>query len=266
VAVPDPKKAHRSEKKKPESQGEQTLGGKSHEEWRAVFETKRKTRKRLDTRVKGRCENIGDLDNDLVCYFKSGKVLHGTPEDLLRRLERMEAEPEFDLIEKESAEHPKVVVVPTVRELKILQAQIEEMKRQNEVLQDEVKKRKPPNRQWSEPKVPDGEKDPEKAEEQLTFCQIGDLRFGLYEEQLGNVLQAIKKAKLAADSEKVGHALDMVCVEFNVLYPGIDPDSEDDDENKLRIESAVSLVKRLQSMYRVKIPQLIDEETGEVYE
>jgi len=170
---------------------------------------------------------------------------------------------------KEEVKHVEAEVVepePEAQSQEELLEKVSKLTEENEILKQELLKRKPPDPQKSEPKIPEKEKDPKKAGEKLTFCQIGDTKFGLYEEQYNDVMEAIEKAMIIAESDRVGHCLSMICVEFNVMYPGVGPEENDEEANTIRIKSAIELAKRMEAMYLVKIPQLIDEKTGEVYE
>lgn len=64
--------------------------------------------------------------------------------------------------------------------------------------------------------------------------------FGLYPDQLANVDQAIQKAMEIAQSDKEGHALDMICVDFLATNGGVD--SLQDFLRKVERQTGVNLI------------------------
>lgn len=78
---------------------------------------------------------------------------------------------------------------------------------------------------------------------------------GLYEEQFKNYERAIKAAEKLAESDKLGHLWDMICLEFNAQYAG-----QDKVDRHQAIKRYVSMMERV---FKVKVI-VIDADTEDV--
>lgn len=134
---------------------------------------------------------------------------------------------------------------------------IARLRKENAVMREEIEKRR------QEEQRPEPKPKPTVLENGRIPCQIGKNRFEISQEEYADLRQALDKATAMCDSEKVGHCLSMICVEFNVLYPEVGHEESEDKIKMRRVNAAVEAVKRVESMYRVKLEEVIDEETGE---
>jgi len=94
------------------------------------------------------------------------------------------------------------------------------------------------------------------------------MTFALYRGQLKTVQRALQTAGLITGNKdaKPSHCLEMVCVEFNVLYPDHDPEADDEEQQRIRIEAVAGIVKRVEAMFGIQFRGFVDTKSGEIYE